>query len=141
MKAGRPYRVAAWAVFLIGSLVARPSSGPAQEPPDSAKLRVLQRLERLGRAPGFDSVLFVRDSLERELALGNRPSGRAGSDSTLAVLLRMPGYSLTEYEGGRATFGAAERVLGRPGAAGARGPTGTCKPRGDGGGSGLFDHL
>ncbi|MHB1194120.1 MAG: putative LPS assembly protein LptD [Longimicrobiales bacterium] len=77
---------------------------------DSARVRILARLKRLGRAPGADSLLFVQDSLAQEEASGNRGAS-AGPDSTLAELLGMKGYALTEYEGGRADFEAGDRVL------------------------------
>ncbi len=77
---------------------------------DSARARILERLKRLGRAPGADSLLFVQDSLAMAEATGNRGAS-AGPDSTLAELLGMKGYTLTEYEGGRADFEAGDRVL------------------------------
>jgi hypothetical protein len=77
---------------------------------DSARARILERLKRLGRAPGADSLLFVQDSLAREEASGNRGAS-AGPDSTLSELMRMKGYALTAYEGGRADFAAGDRVL------------------------------
>lgn len=77
---------------------------------DSVRARILRRMERLARAPGADSVLFVLDSIALEEGRGTRRGG-AGNDSTLAALMGMRGYAVTEYEGGRADFGAVERVL------------------------------
>lgn len=116
MRAGR--RVRGWAgVWLTVLLVpALPTPGAAQQQEqqvDSARLRVLERLRALARGPGADSLLFLQDSL----ALAEREEGRmrstagSGADSVVSALLRMPGFALTEYEGGRADFGAAERVL------------------------------
>ena len=79
---------------------------------DSTRIKVMERLQRLGRAPGADSSLFVRDSLRQDSLRLNRGSGRsAGADSTRAAILGLPGYALTEYEGGRAEFGADDREL------------------------------
>jgi hypothetical protein len=77
---------------------------------DSARLAIMDRLERLARPVGADSVLYVQDSVRlAEAAAGQRP-GR-GSDSIASALMMLPGYSLTEYEGAEADFGAADRVL------------------------------
>ncbi|MDH3272702.1 MAG: putative LPS assembly protein LptD [Gemmatimonadota bacterium] len=79
--------------------------------PDSARLAILRRLERLARAPGADSILYVQDSVRlAQAAQGQRPSG-AGSDSVATALLRMPGFSLTEYDAETADFDAQDRVL------------------------------
>lgn len=77
---------------------------------DSARMAILQRLERLGRAPGADSLIFVQDSVRiAQAAAGNRLG--AGMDSIATLLYTMPGYALTEYEGESADFAAADRVL------------------------------
>ena len=76
---------------------------------DSTRARILERLKRLSRPPGADSVLFIQDSIAREEARGNRPS--SGPDATLAALMQMRDYAVTEYQGGRADFGAGEREL------------------------------
>ncbi len=79
---------------------------------DSTRLRALQRLQRLGRRLGSDSILFLQDSLRRAEAQETRGRGGGGSrDSTVATLLGMRGYSVTQYEGGRADFDASDRVL------------------------------
>lgn len=82
-----------------------------QAAPDSARLAIMRRLERLARSPGADSVLFLQDSVRlAEAAEGNR-GGAGGADSVSTALLRMPGYSLTEYDGESADFDARRRVL------------------------------
>jgi hypothetical protein len=87
-------------------------TGVAEEEPDSARIRVMERLRRLARPPGADSVLFAQDSARAEAAaLGLRPEAAAATDSITRALLAMPGYSLTEYEGHSADFRAQERVL------------------------------
>jgi hypothetical protein len=78
---------------------------------DSARMRILQRMERLGRAPGADSALFVQDSLAQEALRGRPVGGPTGSDSTLAALMALEGFSFTEYEGGQADFNAKDRRL------------------------------
>lgn len=78
---------------------------------DSARLAIMRRLERLARRPGADSVLYLQDSLRlAQAAEGNR-GGAAGSDSVTTALMRMPGFSLTEYDGESADFNAGSRVL------------------------------
>jgi hypothetical protein len=89
---------------------AQVQTGP-QTAADSARLRILDRIQRLGRAPGADSALFLQDSLAQEALKGLRGAGRSQADSTLSALLAMPGFALTEYEGGQADFRAKERVL------------------------------
>jgi hypothetical protein len=90
----------------------------AQAPPDSlaqqadsARQAILRRLERLARAPGADSALFLQDSarLAETEATGPRPVGTA--DSVTAVLSGMPGYALTQYEAESADFAAQDRIL------------------------------
>jgi len=85
---------------------------PQDEEPDSTEIRILERIRRLGRAPGADSVLFVQDSVRlAQAAAGIRPGSGAGLDSIAQALLRMPGYSLTEYQGTSADFDAQDRIL------------------------------
>jgi hypothetical protein len=83
----------------------------AEEEVDSARLAILERLERLARPPGYDSVLYVQDSIQlADAAMGIRPGG-GGADEVSSALLGMPGYSLTEYEAASADFEAEARVL------------------------------
>jgi hypothetical protein len=109
-SAARRARACACVAALWG--LGAPRLAVAQVSPDSARARILERLQRLSRPPGADSALFVQDSLRREAAQ-QRPGGPTvgGADSTLAQLRRLTGYAITEYEGGRATFGARERRL------------------------------
>ncbi len=105
-----------WPALLLGALVASVAGvAPlrAQEPPvDSTRIKVMERLQRLGRAPGADSLLFVRDSVRQDSLSQRRGGGvSAGADSTLAAILGLSGYAVTEYEGGRAEFGAGDRQL------------------------------
>ena len=96
--------------FFASSAAAQVTPPPEQEL-DSARLAILERLERLARPPGYDSVLFLEDSLRvAEAAEGNRFGG-AGMDSVATALLGMPGYDLVEYEAESADFAAQERIL------------------------------
>ena len=108
-----PGPVAGKTLWIIGlALLAASGQAGAQEQVDSTRLRIMERLERLGRPPGFDSVLYVQDSVRlAEAQAGRRPGAGAGTDSVTAELLQMPGFTLTEYDGGSATFEAADRVL------------------------------
>ncbi len=99
--------------LLVAGLALAAAIGPlgAQEQVDSARLKVMERLQRLGRPPGYDSILFVQDSVRLEDALqGRRPSG-GGGDSITAALFGMPGFTLTEYQSETANFDAAQRIL------------------------------
>ncbi|MCH2460181.1 MAG: hypothetical protein MK239_03955 [Gemmatimonadetes bacterium] len=79
---------------------------------DSAQYRVLERLRRLARPPGYDSILYVLDSLQlAEAAEGRRSGAAAGMDSIASGLVGLAGYNLTEYQGGTADFQARERIL------------------------------
>ena len=101
-------------VLWLAALALATAFGPAgaQEQVDSTRLRIRERLERLGRPLGFDSVLFVQDSLRAAAALeGRRPGAGTTGDSVAAALLRMPGFTLTEYDAASATFEAEDRVL------------------------------
>lgn len=81
-----------------------------EQPVDSARLAILDRLNRLNRLPGADSVFYVQDSVRlAQAAAGNRPG--SGMDSVATALMSMPGFSLTEYDGEEADFEARNRVL------------------------------
>ncbi len=91
--------------------VVPPDSIPAAEP-DSVQQRLLERLQRLARPVGADSVLFQEDSIRlAEAAQGRRPSMAGDADTVIATLSAMPGYSLTRYEGHSADFETAQRIL------------------------------
>lgn len=100
--------------LLVCVLAAASAPSAAQQTggadPDSLRLRLLDRLERLARLPGADSALFVADSLREE----ELRSGRAGwgqTDSVLARLLAMTGFAVTRYEAEEATFDAGDRTF------------------------------
>lgn len=79
-------------------------------PVDSARLAIFDRLNRLNRLPGEDSILYIQDSTRlAEAAEGNR--GGVGMDTIATALMRMPGFQLIEYDGERADFGAQDRLL------------------------------
>ncbi len=109
MTLGRVERVA---LVVVGiAFLAGPRALVGQEVVDSAQLRILERLQRLARPPGADSILFTQDSARlAEAAEGNRPTGGA-LDDVAASLLGLPGYSLTQYESASADFAAGRRVL------------------------------
>jgi hypothetical protein len=79
---------------------------------DSVRVRALDRLRTLARPVGYDSVLYLQDSVAlAEAAQGNRPRVEASGDSIAAALLALPGYTLTQYQGQSADFRAQERQL------------------------------
>ncbi len=83
-----------------------------KEQVDSTKLEIQQRLQRLSRPLGSDSLLYVEDSVTTARRRERGGSGAAAAaDSTLKELLRMPGYGVTEYRAGQADFAAKDRVL------------------------------
>ena len=87
-------------------------AGQEVEPVDSTELRIRERLRRLSRPPGYDSVLFLQDSIRTAQLSGDQPvSVLSGPDSVTAQLLTIPGYSLTEYEAESANFGSRDRTL------------------------------
>ncbi len=78
---------------------------------DSARLAILERLQRLARPVGADSVLFLQDSVRlAQASQGVRPGMSSGGDSVSTELMRMPGFSMTQYEGESADFEAQRRV-------------------------------
>jgi len=90
----------------------QPPQQPGEPAPDSTEDRIRERLRRLARPIGYDSVLYVEDSLRVAAAeQGVRPTMAASGDSVLSALAGMPGYSLTRYEGAAADFAAGERIL------------------------------
>jgi hypothetical protein len=111
-------RSVALAVTLAGGIVLGPAAGLAQEraspgaEADSVRARILERLRRLARPPGADSVLYAQDSARLAAAAqGLRPEAAAAPDSIVRQLLSIPDYSLTEYQGGAADFRVEERML------------------------------
>jgi len=95
--------------LLLAGLALAATFGPvaAQEQVDSTQIRILERLRRLGRPPGFDSILFTQDSLAQAAALeGRRGTSSAGGDSVTATMI----YDMNQARGS-ATFEAEDRVL------------------------------
>jgi len=79
---------------------------------DSVRVRALDRLRTLARPVGYDSILYVQDSVAlAEAAQGNRPRVESAGDSIASALLSIPGYTLTQYQGQSADFRAEEREL------------------------------
>ena len=74
-----------------------------EEEVDSARIRVLERLNSLSRPPGVDSTLFVPDStaLPARVAPISQPQA---ADSFMAALFALPGYSVSRYSGEEAQF-------------------------------------
>lgn len=104
--------VLAWA--LVAGVACAPTAGAAQQEaqPDSVQERILERLRRLARPPGSDSVLFQEDSLRlAEAAAGVRPGVASGPDSVVSALSAMPGFAMTRYEGAGADFSTENRIL------------------------------
>lgn len=120
MSPGRR-RVAAPAIALLGLLAAAAGAEGQQQPPaDSTRARILERLNRLARPVGYDSVLFLQDSARlAEAQQGDRPA-TSGMDSIARALTSVPGYTLTEYDAESADFRAGSRVLVLTAADGAR---------------------
>ncbi len=73
---------------------------------DSARVRVLQVLERLAAPPLPDSLRELADSAQR-----TPPRAPAGPDSVLNALLSLPGYEASQYEGTGLEFGADGQVV------------------------------
>ena len=77
---------------------------PSQEV-DSARIRVLERLNSLSRPPGVDSTLFVIDTVGQPRRVLPTPQPQA-ADSFMAALLALPGYSVSQYSGGGGQYDA-----------------------------------
>lgn len=86
---------------------------------DSARLRVLERLQNLSRPILSDSLRAERDSAlvlevrERTQGVGqgSQQARVAGADSIMTLLLELPGYLPARYDSDRAEFRAADRRL------------------------------
>ncbi len=92
-----------------GLAVSAPLSAQAvEEEVDSARIRILEQLDRLAKPPGVDSTLF-RDSLRGRVPRRTPPPATA--DTFLAKLLELPGYSVARYEGAQARFDATDERL------------------------------
>ena len=115
-----PRRLGPWvvacglAVFVAGW--SAPTSASAQvagqvvEEVDSARIRVLERLNSLSRPPGVDSTLFVVDTIASPPRAAPTPQLQA-ADSFMAALLALPGYSVARYSGDGAQFDAVTQRM------------------------------
>ncbi|MCH8811798.1 MAG: hypothetical protein IID07_08200 [Gemmatimonadetes bacterium] len=109
----RPWAVGPWVAGFGLALLAAGWSAPAaaqvEDPPaaevDSARIRVLERLNSLSRPPGVDSTLFVVDTIGQPRRVVPTPQPQA-ADSFMAALLALPGYSVSRYSGGGGRFDA-----------------------------------
>ena len=109
----RPWAVGPWLAGFGLALLAAGWSAPAaaqvEDPPaaevDSARIRVLERLNSLSRPPGVDSTLFVVDTIGQPRRVAPTPQPQA-ADSFMAALLALPGYSVSRYSGGGGRFDA-----------------------------------
>ena len=104
----RPGLTLAAAFGLTGLAIALSGAGApvaGQEITDSLRNVVLERLERLTRRLG-DSTGLMPDSIDETGARADMEE-----DSTLKVLLSLPGYELYQYRSESATFETASRVL------------------------------
>ena len=120
-----PHRLGPWvvgcglAVFAAGW--SAPTSASAQqvvEEVDSARIRVLERLNSLSRPPGVDSTLFVVDTIGSPPRAAPTPQPQA-VDSFMTALFALPGYTVAQYSGGEARFDAETQrmtLVGSPGA-------------------------
>lgn len=107
-------RARRWALAVSAGLALVPAPALAQQEPepDSVQERIHERLRRLARPVGADSVLFEEDSVRlAEAQAGVRPGLQSESDTVLSALSAMPGFSLTRYEGESADFVSGERIL------------------------------
>jgi len=116
MRRGTPLLLAAvLAVSGLAGGLAEPLAAQQDtqvEEVDSVRLRALERLRSLSRPAGYDSILYVQDSVRlAEAAAGNRPEATAAGDSVVRALVSMPGFTLTEYQGQSADFSTRERTL------------------------------
>ena len=92
--------------FLAAAMAGGSPPLHAQEVNDSLRDEVRLRLERLERRLGDSTNLILQDSL-------NQPAGPfvAGEDSTLQVLLALPGYDAIRYRAETALFETGSRIL------------------------------
>ena len=93
----------------------------AQEVPDSVQQEIQARLARLGRTMGDSTGLVEADSTLIEAAQAGRGTPRRAppsADSTVRLLMELPGYDLTQYQGEGAQFETGTRVLTLRGADG-----------------------
>ena len=86
--------------------VASPPPSDTTVAVDSARVRVLDVLDRLAAPPLPDSLRELADSVRPPA-----PRAAAGPDSVLNTLLSLPGYEANQYEGTGLEFGADGQVV------------------------------
>ena len=122
MTAGR---LALALALLIGSALAAPGTLAAQDPPpdtvqvDSTRIRIQNQLRLLAKPPGVDSTL-ARDTLQaqRQRQQQRRAQTAPPTDSIMAALMELGGYTVTRYGGAGATFNTGTERLVLTGAEG-----------------------
>jgi LptD protein len=86
---------------------------------DSTQIHIRNQLRALAKPPGVDSSLVVDTLARQRSALSrNQPQTRAPSDSIMAALLELEGYTATRFAGAKATFGTTSERLVLEGAEG-----------------------
>jgi len=107
-------RIALVAAVALGGGSTRLAAQQAQgeQKVDSTRLKAQELLRTLARPPGADSVRYLEDSIARARLNENQPAGTAsGSDSVLSALMKLRGYSVTEYQGAEATYSTSNDQL------------------------------
>ena len=77
---------------------------------ESARSKVLERLQVLARPPGVDSTLFIPDSL-RISSRSPQVANFVTQDDFLRQLMTLPNYSVVRYSGEQAIFDASNEKL------------------------------
>ena len=77
---------------------------------ESARSKVLERLQVLARPPGVDSTLFIPDSL-RTSSRSPQVANFVTQDDFLEQLMTLPNYSVVRYSGEQAIFDASNEKL------------------------------
>ena len=77
---------------------------------ESARSKVLERLQVLARPPGVDSTLFIPDSL-RISSRSPQVANFVTQDDFLEQLMTLPNYSVVRYSGEQAIFDASNEKL------------------------------
>jgi lipopolysaccharide transport LptD-like protein len=102
---------ALWVAGAPLSLRGQAATGPDTLPVDSAQIRIRNQLRALAKPPGVDSSLIV-DTLAQQRARQTQTQARPATDSIMAALLELPGYTATRYAGTTATFATkSERLV------------------------------
>lgn len=100
-------------LLLAGGATGTAALQQEEPPPDSTRIRQLQLLRDLARGPGADSARLVADSARLAGPTREREAGRpiTATDSIMAELLELAGFSPTEYAGASAEYRAQEGML------------------------------